>query len=117
MYTKTLFTLLTLTPVRIYAQDFDYPVSLFSQIASLVQKIIPISIALAFALFVWGLIVFITQSGDEKVVEEGKQKMIWGIIALFVIVSIWGIVAVFQGMLEVDSDMGTLQAPDVPSNT
>lgn len=52
---------------------------------------IRIIFALALALFFWGLVQFIMKSGDAKLRDEGKQRMIWGIIALFVMISIYGI--------------------------
>ena len=43
--------------------------------------------------FIWGLAIFIRDSGNPEKKEEGRNKMVWGIITLFVIVSLWGIVA------------------------
>lgn len=57
-----------------------------------VGQLIPIVFALCLLVFLWGLVMFIAKSGDETERKEGKQKMLWGIIALFVAVSIWGIV-------------------------
>ncbi|HEY4518453.1 MAG TPA: pilin [Candidatus Paceibacterota bacterium] len=60
-------------------------------IATVVNMLIPILVALALVYFIWGVIKFIGTAGGEAH-EEGKTRMLWGIIALFVIVSIWGIV-------------------------
>lgn len=38
-------------------------------------------------------------SGDEKVIEEGKNLMKWGILALFVMVSFIGIINLITGDL------------------
>ena len=54
--------------------------------------IIPILVTLAVVIFIWGVSNFVLNAGDEEAREKGKQFMIWGIIALFVIVSVWGIV-------------------------
>ena len=51
---------------------------------------------LALLVFLWGLARFVLNSGDEKGREEGKKIMFWGIIALFVMVSVFGIVSVLQ---------------------
>jgi hypothetical protein len=63
---------------------------------SVVSSLIPIFIALAFLVFVWGLVGFILASGDEAAKDEGRRRMIWGVIALFVITAIWGILALLQ---------------------
>ncbi len=64
-------------------------VCLFTDLA---ETAIPVVAGLALVVFFWGLAKFILHSGDEKGREEGKEVMKWGIIALFVLVSIWGIV-------------------------
>jgi uncharacterized membrane-anchored protein len=63
-------------------------------IGEIISSLIPIVVALALLYFLWGLAQFIYKSGDSSAQEEGKNKMIWGIIALFVMVSVWGIVRV-----------------------
>ena len=39
---------------------------------------------------------FILAAGSEEGRKEGRNIMIWGIIALFVIVSVWGLVQVLN---------------------
>jgi sorbitol-specific phosphotransferase system component IIC len=73
-----------------------------AQFGLLVGRIIPVLVVLALLLFIWGIVRFISASGDEKAAEEGKNKMIWGIIALFVIVSVWGLVAFLGEVTGVD---------------
>jgi len=53
--------------------------------------IVPIVFALALIFFFYRLAQFI-RSVSDKTIEEGKNKMKWGIVALFVMVSIWGII-------------------------
>jgi succinate dehydrogenase/fumarate reductase cytochrome b subunit len=53
--------------------------------------------AAAFAVFFWGIVLFILNTDDDKKRAEGKQWMMWGVIALFVMVTLWGIVEVLVG--------------------
>jgi uncharacterized membrane protein YidH (DUF202 family) len=70
---------------------------LINRVGQLVDSLIVIVIALALLAFFWGLAKFIFNvSGDQKSVEEGKRIMLWGIIALFVMISVWGIVRFIQ---------------------
>ncbi len=59
----------------------------------------------AFLFFFYGIVVFIlgrvSGKGDLKKIEDGKQFMLWGLIALFVMVSVWGIIRLAQEMLDV----------------
>jgi len=60
----------------------------------LIRTALPVIAGLALLVFIWGLVKFIFHvSGDEKAVEEGKNLMKWGLIALFVLVSFMAILA------------------------
>ncbi len=72
--------------------------ALVDDVLEIINLIIPIVAGLAVLIFFWGLVKFIVNvSGDEKAVTEGKNLMIWGIIALFVMVSLGGILYFFSG--------------------
>ena len=60
----------------------------------LTRTALPVIFGLAFLVFLWGLAKFIFRiGGDEKAVGEGKSLMVWGLIALFVMMSFWAIIA------------------------
>ena len=80
----------------VVAQDMTWFASLAAQLENLLLLAIPLLVALALLVFIWGLVVFIVRSGDENAVAEGKRKMVWGVVALFVIISVWGLVALLQ---------------------
>lgn len=59
--------------------------------------LVPLLGAVAFLIFVWGVARFIRSAGSEKEIGESKNLIIWGIVGIFVLVTIWGIVAFLQG--------------------
>ena len=61
----------------------------------LVDSVVPLLVAAAIVVFVWGMIEFIGNADNEEKRSKGKQLMLWGIIGFFVIVSIWGLVGLF----------------------
>lgn len=65
------------------------------------QGIIPIVTALALIYFIYGLAEYILESGDTGKKEEGRTRMIYGTIAMFVIASVWGLVGFLQRTLEI----------------
>lgn len=68
--------------------------SLLLEFGGLISLSVKIIFALALAFFFWGMAQFIlNDAGNDKTREDGKKKMIWGIIALFVMFSIYGILA------------------------
>lgn len=78
----------------------------------LISRLITIAAGLALLAFFWGLAMFIFRvGGDEKAVDKGKVLMKWGLIALFVLVSVWGIIRFFQGELLTGIDMSNPLTP------
>ncbi len=70
---------------------------LLQSFGDLINPTIGVLVAIGLLVFFWGLAKFIFRvGGDEKAVEAGKKLMIWGLIALFVMVSVWGIVAFLE---------------------
>jgi hypothetical protein len=53
-------------------------------------------VAIALAVFFFRIAVSIYKVGSSsKAVDEGKTLLFWGLVALFVVISIWGIVGIF----------------------
>ena len=74
--------------------NFSGLVNIFIELSLLA---IPVVAGIALLAFIWGLIKFISRvGGDEKAVTEGQKLMIWGLIALFVMMSVWGILRFFS---------------------
>jgi hypothetical protein len=72
--------------------DFQDLVSIF---LGIIGVLLPVLLLVALVAFVWGIVVFIYRSGDEKSHSEGRQFMIWGVVAIFVLVSMMGILKFF----------------------
>lgn len=79
---------------------------------NILDALIPFVITLALIYFIWGVGKFVTaKEEDEK--TKARDIMIYGAIALFVIVSIWGIVGLLQQFTGVDAGgaIPTLPSP------
>jgi hypothetical protein len=63
---------------------------------TLMKTIVPFLFTLATAAFIWGIIQFFLNPENEEKRKNGKSYMIWGIIALFVMISMWGLVGVLS---------------------
>ena len=64
--------------------------------------IVPSIIAIAFAVFVWGVVnYFFLHGADEGKRAEGRQFMFWGIIGMAVLFSVWGFVNLLLSTLGV----------------
>lgn len=56
------------------------------------NNIVPLLITLATAYFLWGVLSYMMAAGDEKKLTEARYYILYGLIGLFVIVSMWGLV-------------------------
>lgn len=73
--------------------------------------------SVAFILFLYGLVRFIfdRSNGNDKDLERDKTAMTWGLVALFVLVSVWGIIKMFQGFLGIENS-GNINLPKICPN-
>ncbi len=62
-------------------------------------NLILLIIAIAVLIFFYGLVGYITNSGDESKRKESVQYIIYGIFGLFVMVAVWGLVAMLAGFI------------------
>jgi len=70
--------------------------------STFLNGVIGLFITLAIVVFFWGLIKYLWSMGTEDA-HEGLKIMFWGVIAIFVMVSIWGIIRLLQSTLKVTS--------------
>ncbi|MEK7194350.1 MAG: pilin [Patescibacteria group bacterium] len=103
---KLLYATLAFAPSLALAQgspDLNNLQVLLGSISRLVSAALPIVVGLALLAFFWGLMKFIFAAGNEESKAEGKSIMIYGIIALFVMVAVWGLVGFIAGSLGVQT--------------
>ncbi len=65
-------------------------------------SIIPLILALAVLMFVWGVVQYVISAGNEEQKDRGRQYMIWALIALSVMVSVWGIVKIVGNTFNIE---------------
>ena len=55
--------------------------------------VVPVIFALAFLVFVWGVLnYYLFNGGDEKKREEGRAFVLWGLLGMVLLFSVWGFV-------------------------
>ena len=86
--------------------------SLINIFLGLINPLILVLAGLSLLMFFRGLLNFIVKSDDTRSRVEGKEVMKWGLIGLFVIVSIWGILTTFTTTF----GFGQMGFPLLPEN-
>lgn len=68
---------------------------LFGLLGSWVSYALPLIVSIAVVWFVYQVFRYAV-AGDEDEKAKAKGQMIWGIVGIFVMVSVWGLVAILQ---------------------
>lgn len=76
------------------------------KIGEILNLVIPVLVVLGLVYFVWGVVSYVIAS-DEEAKKSGRNRMIYGIIGLAVIVAVWGLVNILTTTFNID------QSPDV----
>ena len=66
---------------------------IITTLTNLLLFAVPIVVAFALLLFLWGLAEFILNAGESDKLKQGRERMIWGLVTLFVILSLGGLVS------------------------
>jgi len=74
----------------------------------LYKTIVPFLFALATAAFIWGVMEYYINPGNEEKRKKGKDYIVGGLMALFVMLSIWGIVGIFTNTFEIKNTVPQL---------
>ena len=89
------------------------------QISNILNFAIPVLVTLALVYFVWGVVTYVVAS-DEEAKSTGRNRMIWGIIGLVVIVGIWGLVSILANTFglngSVTESLPSVVVPTAPTN-
>ncbi len=67
------------------------------------KSVTPLLFLVAICIFLFGVIKYMMNANDETKRTEGREFMIWGIVALFVMLSVWGLVGVLRSTFGVSS--------------
>lgn len=83
--------------------------SLLNLVSDLIQAAVPVVIGLAVLVFIWGILKYlVAKDSDEQ--KKARGYILWGIIFLFVMVSIWGLVNLLADTLNLDTS-----GPNIPA--
>lgn len=86
--------------------------AILCKIGQILNAIVPLLIALGVVYFVWGVISFVI-AGDEEAKTKGRDRMIFGIIGLAVIIGLWGLVKIVTNTFGLNNTT-TIELPTVP---
>ncbi|MBI5139708.1 hypothetical protein HZA26_03825 [Candidatus Nomurabacteria bacterium] len=71
------------------------------KLQEILNSIIPVLVTLGVVYFVWGVVQYVIADGEEAK-KAGKDRIIYGVIGLAVIISLWGLVYMLSGTFQTD---------------
>jgi len=98
----------SVAPMLAFANVIDTTVT---NVAGAITGIPGLVIGIAVIYFLIGVYQY-ASGGDEKTIGEAKTKVVYGLIAIFVMVAVWGLIAQIAEITGVDTGGG---APTYPS--
>ena len=107
-YSQALLPIFALLPTIANAQ-WLYLVQ--DSLGRILDRAIPVLVGVALAVFMWNIVIFIRNSGNEQAYGDARRRIFWGIIILFVIISMWGFVRLLQILVGVPNT--SVVAPQV----
>jgi len=75
-------------------------------ISGVLQNIIAILIGAAVLVFLWSIIKYLMKGKNESDRQDAKKYMIYGIIAIFIMVSVWGLIGLLNQTTEIQQFIG-----------
>lgn len=98
----------SLVPLVVFAQRVTDVDSLFARILRILNRAVPVIVAIAVVWFLWSVFQYAI-AGDEEKKAAATKNMIYGIIAIFVMVSVWGLVRILVNTFGLEN-----VAPNLP---
>lgn len=74
-----------------------------NSLLGVINSVVTFLVSCAVAYFFWGLTVFVRSADNADVREDAKGRMMYGIAAITVMVSLWGLVGFLSNTLKLDT--------------
>ena len=87
---------------------------LMCKFGQLFNAAVPVLIALGVLYFIWGVVTYVISS-DEEAKKAGRDRVIYGIIGLAVIIGVWGLVNLLRRTFGLNNQQ-QIQVPTVPTS-
>ena len=108
---KTIATLIALSPVVASAQAITDLNTLTNKATNIGNTIIQVLIAFAVLYIIFTVVRYIMAADNPEKRDPFGKAVLWGIVGLFVILSIWGLVNILSNTFRTNNNAPTQQFP------
>ena|SRR3989344_7281862 len=82
---------------------------IFNLAEGILGKLAPMLVAIAVIVLLVAIVNYIRAGEEEEKRGKARDMMIYGIIGLFVMISLWGLVAILSGTFNLDKDIPDIE--------
>ena len=80
----------------------------------ILNLIIPFIIGLAVFVILWGIFLYVTKAAEEEKRAEARLYIVWGIVAVFSMLSLWGFVNILVNTFDLQTTVDSSKIPKAP---
>jgi hypothetical protein len=110
---KLIALALSLAPVSAFAQQITDANGVTNKLTNLGNTVVVLLISFAVIWIIVNVVRYLIAGGDEEARKKGGMSILWGIVGLFVILSIWGLVAILRNTFATNDRIPKDQFPVV----
>jgi hypothetical protein len=82
---------------------------IFRVVEAFVNRTTPFIIGLAVFIIIWGVFRMISGAGDDTQRAEAQKLVFWGVVGIFIMISIWGLVRILINTFNLDTTRPVIQ--------
>lgn len=109
-----IFSVAAVAPFFAFAQEINTIRGLAVRLVDILNILMPFFIWLAVFIVVVGIVRYIAAGGNEEKRREGGAFILWGIVSVFILLSIWGLVNLLLNTFPFKNTLPKDKIPFVP---
>jgi len=102
---KLIALTLSLAPVAVFAQQITDANGLTAKITNIGNTIVVLLISFSVIWIIVNVVRYLIAGADSTARKEGGMSILWGVVGLFVILSIWGLVAILSNTFSTNNNV------------
>jgi hypothetical protein len=88
---------------------------LLTRAEGILNLIIPFIIGLAVVAILWGIFLYVTKAAEEEKRAEARLYIVWGVVAVFSMLSLWGFVNILVNTFDLQTTFDKGSVPTAPT--
>ena len=85
-----------------------------ARLGTVLNRIIPFLLIVATAVFLWGIVRYLSAGGDQEQTLQARRHMVYGVIALAIMLAVWGFAfLLIDVVFDNPNPVPTIPGPDI----